>query len=119
MVPVSRTRANSAKATPSNTQVIAVATAQAALGRRLTEIERVEGHLLDEVGAQSVSLENLGRLVARTEDLKLEQVAAHSETADADLAAAALKLQELLNLQQFTMAAVSQLLQPNLLQFLS
>jgi flagellin-like hook-associated protein FlgL len=92
---------------------------QAALGRRLTEIERVEGHLLDEVGAQSVSLENLGRLVARTEDLKLEQVAAHSETADADLAAAALKLQELLNLQQFTMAAVSQLLQPNLLQFLS
>ena len=92
---------------------------QDALGRRLTEIERVEAHLLDEVGAQSVSLENLGRLVARTEDLKLEQVAAHALTADADLAAAALKLQELLNLQQFTMAAVSQLLQPNLLQFLS
>lgn len=92
---------------------------QDALGRRLAEIERVEGHLLDEIGAQSVSLENLDRLIARTEDLKLEQVAANAETSDADLAAATLELQELLNLQQFTMAAVSQLLQPNLLQFLS
>lgn len=92
---------------------------QEALGRRLTEIERVEGHLLDEIGAQSVSLENLDRLVARTEDLKLEQVAANAKTADADLAAATLELQELLNLQQFTMAAVSRLLQPSLLQFLS
>jgi len=90
-----------------------------ALGRRLTEIERVEGHLLDEIGVQSVSLENLGRLVSRTEDLKLQQVAANAETSDADLAAATLELQELLNLQQFTMAAVSQLMQPSLLQFLS
>jgi flagellar hook-associated protein 3 FlgL len=92
---------------------------QEALGRRLTEIERVEGHLLDEVGTQSVTLENLDRLVARTEDLQLEQVAAHAQTSDADLAAATLELQELLNLQQFTMAAVSQLMQTDLLQFLS
>jgi len=90
-----------------------------ALGRRLTEIERVEGHLLDEIGAQSVTIENLDQLVTRTEDRQLEQVAAHAETSDADLAAATLELQELLNLQQFTMAAVSQLMQPNLLQFLS
>ncbi len=90
-----------------------------ALSRRLTEIERVEGHLLDEIGAQSVTIENLDQLVSRTEDRQLEQIAAHAETSDADLAAATLELQELLNLQQFTMAAVSQLMQPNLLQFLS
>ncbi len=89
-----------------------------ALGRRLTEIERVEGHLLDEIGAQSVTIENLDQLITRTEDRHLEQIAAHAETSDADLAAATLELQELLNLQQFTMAAVSQLMQPNLLQFL-
>ena len=71
---------------------------RAAMEQRLTEIERVEDHLLDEISTQSVSLENLDRLETRTEDLQLHQIATHAETSDADLAAAALELQEL---QQF------------------
>ena len=71
---------------------------RAAVEQRLTEIERVEVHLLGEIGTQSVSLENLGRPVTRTEDLQFEQIATHTENSDADLAVAALELQEL---QQF------------------
>ncbi len=92
---------------------------QDALGRRLGEIERVQSQLLDELGIQSVAIENLDRLIERSEDLRLEQQAAYAETADADFAAATLNLQQLLNLQQFTMAAVSRLTQPSLLQFLN
>ena len=70
------------------------------------------------MGVHSVSLEQIDRLEARTGDLKLAERIEYSDTVSADLAAAVLRLQELNNLQQFTMAAVGQLLTPNLLNYI-
>ena len=89
-----------------------------ALGFRIDEVERMGDHLLNELGVQSVSLEQLSNLHTRTEDSRIDHLVAHGNTTNADLAAVAVELQELLNLQQFTMATVGQLMQPNLLQFL-
>ena len=89
-----------------------------AIQRRLVDIERLEDHLLNEVGMQSVTLEQIERLLIRTEDQTLEQQVKYGETTSADLAEAAVRMQELLTLQQFTMASVSNLVSQNLLQFL-
>ena len=90
----------------------------AAFDRHIANIDRIENHLLDQVGVQSVALEQLDKLQIRTEDQSLEQKIRYGETTSADLAAAAVKMQELLNQQQFTMAAVSRVLSQNLLQYL-
>ncbi len=66
---------------------------------------------------QSVTLEQIERLLVRTEDQTLDQQVKYSETTSADLAKAAVRMQELLTLQQFTMASVSNLVSQNLLQF--
>ena len=89
-----------------------------ALTRRLGDIERVQDHVLDMVGVQSVSLEQIDRLESRTGDLKLAEKIEYSDTVSADVAEAVLRLQELNNLQQFTMAAIGQLLTPNLLNYI-
>lgn len=101
-----------------NTRELSATQNREAIGRRLNDIERIEGHLLNEIGVQSVALQRIDRLLLRTEDQQLDQRTVHSDTVSADLANAAVDLQELLNLQQFTMATISQLLSPNLLQFL-
>ncbi len=90
----------------------------AALDRRLGDLERIENHLLDEVGVQGVALQQMDRLEFRTEDLRLDQQIKYGETTGADIAQAAVRLQELLTLQQFTMASVTRLMSQNLLQFL-
>jgi flagellin-like hook-associated protein FlgL len=90
----------------------------AAFSRRLSDIERIENHLLDEIGVQGVALQQMDRLEIRTEDQSLEQQIKYGETVNADLAEAAVRMQELLNLQQFTMASVSRLLSQNLLDFI-
>ena len=90
-----------------------------AINRRLGDIERLEDHLLDEVGIQSVTLEQIEHLLVRTEDQTLDQQVKYEETTSADLAEAAVRMQELLTLQQFTMASVSNLVSQNLLQFLN
>lgn len=89
-----------------------------AIDRRLGDIERMENHLLSEIGVQSVVLEQMDRLEFRTEDLVLEQEINYGETVSADIAAASIRLQELLTLQQFTTVSVSRLLSQDLLQFL-
>jgi len=88
------------------------------LNRRLSDVELVQNHLLDMVGVQSVSMEQMERLQTRTGDLKLAEKSDYSDTVSADISEAVLRLQELNNLQQFTMAAVSKLLAPNLLTYL-
>ncbi|MEO2028982.1 MAG: flagellar hook-associated protein FlgL [Fuerstiella sp.] len=89
-----------------------------AINRRLGDIERLEDHLLDEVGIQAVTLEQIERLLVRTEDQTLDQQIKYGETTSAGLAEAAIRMQELLTLQQFTMASVSNLVSQNLLDFL-
>ena len=88
---------------------------QEALGYRMVELERVEAHLLAEVGTQSVTLE---RLQQQTDDVRLNQLVKNANTPNADMTAVAVELQEMLNLQEFTLGSVSRLLQPSLLQFL-
>jgi flagellin-like hook-associated protein FlgL len=88
------------------------------LSRRIGDIERIQDHVLDMVGVQSVSLEQIDRLESRTGDLKLAEKTEYSDTVSADIAEAVLRLKELNNLQQFTMAAVGQLLTPNLLNYI-
>lgn len=88
------------------------------LNRRIGDIERTQEHLLDVVGIQSVSIQQIERLEARTGDLKLAEQQEYSDTTSADMSNAVIRLQELNNLQQFTMAAVGQLLTPNLLNYI-
>lgn len=88
------------------------------LNRRLADVEQIQDHLLDMVGIQSVSMEQMERLQTRTGDLKLAEKSDYSDTVSADISEAVLRLQELNNLQQFTMAAVTKLISPNLLTYL-
>jgi flagellar hook-associated protein 3 FlgL len=101
-----------------NTQNRSASDHAAALNRRLGDIERVQSHVLDILGVQSVSLQQIDRLQTRTEDLQLSQKIQHSETVSADVTESVTRLQELTNLQQFTLAAVSKYLTPNLLNYL-
>ena len=101
-----------------NTRGLDVSAQNEALNRRLGDVERVQDHLLDIVGVQSVSLEQIDRLESRTGDLKLAEKIEYNDTVSADVAAAILRLQELNNLQQFTMAAVGRLLNTNLLNYI-
>lgn len=88
------------------------------LNRRLADVEQIQDHLLDMVGIQSVSMEQMDRLQTRTGDLVLAEKSDYSDTVSADISEAVLRLQELNNLQQFTMAAVTKLISPNLLTYL-
>ena len=101
-----------------NVRNISEADRSDSLTRRFGDIERIQDHVLDMVGVQSVSLEQIDRLESRTGDLKLAEKIEYSDTVSADVAEAVLRLQELNNLQQFTMAAVGQLLTPNLLNYI-
>jgi flagellar hook-associated protein 3 len=101
-----------------NTRNMSDSTRTASLTRRIGDIERIQDHVLDMVGVQSVSLEQIDRLESRTGDLKLAEKIEYSDTVSADVAEAVLRLKELNNLQQFTMAAVGQLLTPNLLNYI-
>ena len=86
--------------------------------RRQIDINRIQNHVLDVVGMQSVSMEQLDRLKTRTDDLTLAERIEYSDTVSADVSAAVLRLQELTNLQQFTMASIGRLLTPSLLNYL-
>lgn len=101
-----------------NTQNRSASDHAAALDRRLGDIERVQSHVLDILGVQSVSLQQIDRLQTRTEDLQLNEKIQYGNTVSADVAESVTRLQELTNLQQFTLAAVSKYLTPNLLNYL-
>ncbi len=101
-----------------NSRNLSVADRNASLNRRIGELERVQTHVLDMVGMQSVSMEQLDRLKTRTEELALAEKVELSETVSTDITQAILRLQELQNLQQFTLAAVTKVLTPNLLNYL-
>jgi len=101
-----------------NTRGLTEAELQQSLARRLDDIERIEEHLLDEVGTQSVALEQLARLQLRTEDLQLHARADFGELTSADMAQAALNLPHILNLQQLTIASIRRLQSQSFLDFI-
>ena len=102
-----------------NTRNLSPGDRATALNRRLGDLERVHTHVLDIIGVQSVSLEQIDRLQTRTEDLQLSGKIQYSDTVSADITESITRLQELTNLQQFTMAAVGRLLTPNLLDYIN
>ncbi|MCA9013168.1 MAG: flagellar hook-associated protein FlgL [Planctomycetaceae bacterium] len=101
-----------------NTRGLSDSQLSEAINRRVGDLQRVHDHVLDMVGVQSVSLEQLDRLQIRTEDLTLNEQLEYNETTAADITAAVVRMQELTNLQQYTVAAVSKILQPTLLNYL-
>ncbi len=101
-----------------NTRHLSASDHAAALNRRLGDIERVQSHVLDILGVQSVTLQQIDRLKTRTEDLQLSGKIQYSDTVSADIAESVSRLQELTNLQQYTLAAVNKYLTPNLLNYL-
>lgn len=91
---------------------------QAALGRRAGEVQRLQAHLLDVVGDQSVTLAHLGALETQTEDILLELRRQVSENAAADITQVALQLQQTQSQLQYTLATASRLFDVSLLEFL-
>ncbi|MCA9075298.1 MAG: flagellar hook-associated protein FlgL [Planctomycetaceae bacterium] len=91
---------------------------QAALGRRLTEVNRIKDHLLDVVGQQSVTLAHLDDVQTHLEDTQLEFRKQVSETASADITQVALQLQQAQLQLQYTLATASRLFDVSLLDFL-
>ena len=65
-----------------------------------------------------MSQEQIDRLHSRTEDLQLAEKVQYSDTVSADIVESITRLQELTNLQQFTLKAVGQMLTPNLLNYI-
>jgi flagellar hook-associated protein 3 len=90
----------------------------AALARRLEDLELIHDHLIDVKGIQGVAMEQLDRLSTRTEDLVLAEKIELNDTIAADFTQAVIRMQELTNLQQYTIAAVSRSLSTNLLNYL-
>lgn len=101
-----------------NTRNLSTAERVTAFNRRLADIERVHDHVLNTIGIQSVSQQQIVAFQSRTEELQLSGQQEYSETVSADIIGSITRLQELTNLQQFTMAAVSKLLTPNLLNYI-
>ena len=75
--------------------------------------------VLDAVAEQSVALENLDALEARTRDLQLETRRVISDIESADIAEVVVELQNTETMLQFTFAATVALMDQSLLDFLS
>lgn len=102
-----------------NTRDLQSATRDAAIGRRIDDLDRINDNLLQEIGIQSVNLERFDQLSQLTEEQKLAHELTLSETTAVDYSVAAIQLQDTLNLQQYTMAAVRLVTGPNLIDFLN
>lgn len=81
-------------------------------------LDRASDHLLEHVGRQSVSLQQLDRIQIRTEDLKLEAQRLHSELNSPDFATAITQLQEEQNLLQYSFATITRIFDLSILDFL-
>jgi flagellar hook-associated protein 3 FlgL len=101
-----------------NSRGLSVADQSTALSRGLGEVDRLQDHLLDIVGVQSVSLEQIDRLEVQLDELELAEKVELSDTVSADITGAILQMQEAQAAQQYTMAVIGQFLTPNLLNFI-
>ncbi|MCR9200963.1 MAG: hypothetical protein NXI04_20175 [Planctomycetaceae bacterium] len=95
------------------------ATHDAAIGRRIDDLDRINDNLLQEIGVQSVNLERFDQMATLNDEQKLAHELSLAETTAVDYSVAAIQLQDTLNLQQYTMAAVRLVTGPNLIDFLN
>ena len=91
---------------------------QAAIQRRIGDIDRIHDHILEFVGEQSAYLANLDSLQTRAEDYQLETQRVLSEIESVDVVEAALRLQQEQNALQFTYASSIGLIDTSILDFL-
>ena len=84
----------------------------------VAELEQASEHLLNTVGEQSVSLQQLDRIQERTEDLQFQAQQLLSDTESTDSAAAIIELQEEQNLLQLTLASTARLFEISVLDYL-
>lgn len=101
-----------------NEDLVGTSTWHAAMDRRMGDIERLQNHILDVVGEQSVGLQNLDALEARTKDLQLEQRKIAGDIEGADLADVILRLQQEQTMLQYTLASSAQLFSQSLVDYL-
>lgn len=88
------------------------------VGRHLEALEQSSDHLLDIVGEQSIDLQSLDRLQTRADDLKFEAEELLSELQGTDFTEAILQLQESQNLNQYTLAALANVFQVSILDYI-
>ena len=91
---------------------------QAAMQRRIGDVQRVHDQLMEKVGEQSVSLDNLEGIEARAEIYGLETQRAVSERESADIASAIVSMQNEQNMLQFTYAVTSNVMAISILDYL-
>lgn len=89
-----------------------------ALSRHMEDVERLQDHLLNIVGVQAVSLENLDSLASRIGELQLEQQKIASDIEAADMAEVVLRLQQEQTMLQFTLAGTARLFAQSLADYL-
>lgn len=89
------------------------------ISRRVAELERVHTGILDAVGEQSVSLQNLDSLEQRIKDVQLEVQKQNADIESVDISAAVLELQNQQNFLKLTYAAAASVFDQSLLDFLS
>lgn len=88
------------------------------INRRLTDVVRIQDHLLEHVGTQSVRLENLDLLQSYFEDAASEAEIQLTESGAADIPSAVLKLQETQLFYQYTLSSFARLYESSFLNFL-
>jgi flagellar hook-associated protein 3 len=88
-----------------------------ALGRRLADIDSVSDQIFGAIGQQSADLEDLSILKQRNEDVQFELNVVLANREAVDYADVTTRLQESLNLLQFTYAASSQILNQSILDY--
>lgn len=79
----------------------------AAIGRRIQDLDNSINHLLSVVGEQSVSLEHLDTLESRMQDLQLNAQSALNDAQGTDYATAVTRLQEQQSLLQYTLTTLT------------
>jgi flagellar hook-associated protein 3 len=101
-----------------NSRGLAAADQAESISARIAELDRVRTSVLDLVGEQSSSLQNLDALERRAQELKLETEKLTGELESADLSEVVLRVQEEQNLLQLTFAAAARIFDQSLLDFL-
>ena len=92
---------------------------QAAMGRRIGDVERMQDHMYDIRGAQAVSQQQLNELQTRTEDLTLSTKTALTDVENVDITDVVVRLQEAQNQMQFALAAIAKLNDVSLLNYMN
>ncbi|QDU40240.1 flagellar hook-associated protein FlgL [Maioricimonas rarisocia] len=85
---------------------------------RLDDLQRQGGHMLDVIGQQSITLQQLDRLELRTEDLMIEAETVRIETETTDFASTILAFQEEQTMIQYTLASLARVYDVSVLDFI-